>query len=468
MLDQTSMKRTAPRRLFIAGSFVGDVNTKKCEFWFNSEEAKTYFDSLHLLSAHSVEKVSPAGFHEVYFPRWLCDAKINSELFYSGFVAMLSLLFRDPLFLWELLVLEFKTKPFERPGRRLKFRRIRRAFLRGISGLGEVFRFFHHTSLCDGDTVVVWSEHLTGMRLLKREALRSGARLVFSEYGEIPGTTFICGQGMFHESWPIRYKEQFGELPVSSDEIAVMKAHLQSIVKGRISSKVGQYATDASMETLELPAGRPVIYVNGVQAHSSGLFPRCSDFSKEYSPDFGSNEDMLEYFAKLAEKHNWTILYKDHPNTSNYYFGQEVPACAFGEHVKVLGNIDIYEILSLADLTVSLGSKTVFLSLLDQVPVYLLGPYSICSDDLGSGVSAGGDPEEAILSALQSARSLDVDHDGLIVYLTRMMKYYYYSMDDDINSLFGRGRQQFWTDFIDYMSGGRSVISAKVKLEIST
>lgn len=459
------VKMTLPRRLLIAGSFAGDVNERKREFWLNSAEAKKYFDTLHILNASESEYIQVDDFEEVYFPVWLCHSKADFCRCIWGVWVLLVLFFSSPRILFDVLILEFKTMSFTKGWHPSSARKLLVLSLKGVCGLGLVFRQLHEFSLSDRDTVVVWSEHLTGMRLLKWEALRSGARLVFSEYGELPGTTFICDRGMFHESWPMRYQEQFCALPVSSDEIEEVQKQIQNIVNGKISSKVGQYATDVTLRALNLPKGKPVIYVNGVQSHASGLFPRCSDFSKEYSPYFGSNEEILEYFAKLAEKHDWTILYKDHPNTCNYFSGQEIRASALGEHVKVLGNIDIYEILSLSDMTVSLGSKTVFLSLLNQVPVFLMGPYSLGSNDLGCGVYSGGVSEETIVSAIQSARCYGVDVDSLAVYLTRMMKYYYYSMDDDANSLFGRGRQQFWKDFLDYLSGGRCVISAKVNLK---
>ena len=459
------IKNATPRRLFIAGSFTGDVNERKREFWLNSAEAKTYFEALHMLNGDESRHINAEGCEQVYFPTWLCHSQFDvGRLFWGGW-ALLFLLFSSPRLLCAMLVLEFKTISFAISWHPRAVLRVLCVLLKGICGLGQVFRVFRRFALCNEDTVVVWSEHLTGMRLLKWEALRSGARLVFSEYGELPGTTFVCDRGMFHESWPMRYQEQFCALPVSSDEIGEVQKQIQNIVNEKISSKVGQYATDVTLTALNLPKGKPVIYVNGVQSHASGLFPRCSDFSKEYSPYFGSNEEMLEYFAKLAEKHDWTILYKDHPNTCNYFSGQEIRASALGEHVKILGNIDIYDILSLSDMTVSLGSKTVFLSLLNQVPVFLMGPYSIGSNDLGCGVYSGGDSEEALVSAIQSARCSGVDVERLAVYLTRMMKYYYYSMDDDANSLFGRGRQQFWKDFLDYLSGGRCVISAKVTLK---
>jgi hypothetical protein len=457
-------KSARQRRLFIAGSFAGKINERKREFWLNSVEAKTYFDTLHICNASVSKKIHADGFEEEYFPTWLSHSKVDSSRLVWGVLSLFLLLFTSPRFLCEVLVLEFKTMSFVINWHPMNAFKILWKFLRLISGLGQVFRSFSRFALCDGDTVVVWSEHLTGMRLLKREVRRAGGRLVFSEYGELPGTTFICDRGMFHESWPLRYQKQFDALPISQDEVGEMQECIQNIVNERISSKVGQYATTATLKALKLPKGRPVIYVNGVQSHASGLFPRSSEFSKEYSPDFDSNDAMLRYFAKLAEKHDWTILYKDHPNTCNYFSGHEVRDSGWGEHVKILGNIDIYEILALSDLTVSLGSKTVYLSLLNKVPVFLMGPYSINSDDLSGGVYSGGDSEEAIISAVQSARRLGVDGDGLAEYLTRMMKYYYYSMDDDADSLFGRGRQQFWKDFLDYMSGGRSVISARVNI----
>jgi len=458
-----SLKKTRSKKLIIAGSFANDINKLKREFWLNSVEARTYFEEIHVLVNGRVN-VDIGSFKQAYFPGWLWHTKFNWSRFFCGAIYFLILLLQSPKFIYEVVALEYKTLPFSLNWHPVTALKLSKTFITCVCGLGLVFRTFIRLDLSAQDTVVVWSEHVTGMRLLKRKVRRSGARLILSEYGELPGTMFICDRGMFHESWPLLFKEKFSALPVSIDEVGEMKKHIHNIVNECISSKVGQYDANSNLEAINLPKGKPVIYVNGVQAHASGLLPRSSKFSHEYSPYFGSNYEMLKYFANLAKKNDWIIIFKDHPNTCNYFPGQEICDGEWGEHVKILGNIDIYKIFTLADLTVSLGSKTVYLSLLNQVPVYLMGPYSINSDDLSCGLYTGGMSEEAIISAVEAAQNHGVDVEGLTVYLTRMMKYFYYSMDDDSNSLFGRGRQQFWKDFLDYMKGGRSFISAKVKV----
>jgi hypothetical protein len=465
MINLKRIKSVRPKRLFIAGSFGGDRNQRKRDFCLNPGEAKLHFDQLYLLNSHKSKHLKVEGFKKIHFPAWFFDTKLEPGRFIRGIFAILTLMLSDFQILRDVVVLELNALPFEVKLDRKNGRKLWSAILRGITGLGKVFRVFDRFDICDGDTVVVWSEHMPAMRLLKREIRRRGARLILSEYGELPGTMFFCDRGMFHESWPVQYKEQFQALPISSEEVAEMRAHIEGIVKRRISSKVGQYESGLTLKELNVPEGRPVIYINGAQAQASGLIPRCSSFSKEYSPYFGSNEAMLEYFAELAVKYDWTVLYKDHPNTTNCFSGRQLISDGWGDHVKILGNVDIYEILSLADLTISLGSKTVCLSLFSQVPVLLMGPYSINEDDLMSGVYSGGGSEAAIVSMVQSALRDGVDHDGVTKYFTRMMKYYYYSMDCDDESLFGRGQQRFWKDFLDFMSDGRSVISAKVNIE---
>jgi hypothetical protein len=461
-------KNHQSERIFIAGFFTRNINDPKSAFWLNSVKAKARFESLYVLNASETDNVAINGFEELFFPAWLRGSKIKAGRFCWGIFSLMALLFQNPKFLIEVIALEFKAMPLNTNSWGLGFLKRMFFLLKTVCGLGQVFIIFHKLDLGDQDTVVVWSEHFSGMRLLKREVKRSKSRLVLSEYGEIPGTMFICDRGMFHESWPLRYKQQFGSLPINVDEIDQVQRYIHNIVCERISSKTGQYAVDDTLEALDIKKGKPIIYINGIQPHASGLLPRCSEFSKEYSPYFGSNDAILRYFSQLAEKHDWIVLFKDHPNTCNYFAGQELRDEGLSEHVKILGNVDIYKVLRVADLTVSLGSKTVFLSLLNEVPVFLLGPYSISPSDLKSGVYRGGDSEEAIVSVVESARRDGVDSEGLTLYLARMMKYYYYSMDDDADSLFGRGKQQFWEDFHDYMAGGRSVISAKVNFNGST
>lgn len=451
------------RRLFIAGSFSGDINKLKRQFWTRPKRADKLFDSIVILNSISKPvfmEEGETGFS--FYPTWLCQTPPEVKRFLWGLWAFVEFFIKSPSLLRDALVLEYKTMPREHRWKPAITYRIVKMMAMGICGLGQVRNILHKYKITNKDIIVVWSEHLTGMRLLKNEVQRKGGQLVFSEYGELPGTTFICDRGMFHEAWPVVFKQFFKSRTVGDGEVLEMKKYISTVTAKRKSNKVGQYTRDDVKETLELSGEKPVIYVNGVQSHCSGLFPRCSEYSKEYSPYFASNDSILEYFAKLAIKHDWIILYKDHPNTYNYFPSHTVRVRNWGEHVRIVGNVDIYDVLKASDLTVSLGSKTVFLSLLSQVPVYLLGPYSIDSRDLRCGVYSGELSEESILKALKSARCEGVDEEGFATYLTGMMKYYYYSISDDTDIPFSRGKQQFWMDFTDYVSGARSLISDNV------
>lgn len=451
------------RRLFIVGDFLGPLNQKKYKFFLEGAHYSKHYKKLYVLSASRL-KFHVNGGEFISYPAWLRQVEFRLDLFVSGVFRWLLLWFKDPLFFKELLLLELSAychyldrKRTTRLLKRIPF------YARLVSSLAYSERVLRDLEIGPQDTVILWTEHMSGRSLVKRYAQQVGATLLFSEYGELPGACFVCSEGMFHECWPAKYRDLFAALPVSEDDIRLTGAAMEALVQNRESNKSQLYSAAITSEVTLPDTGEPVLYINGSQPQASGLLPACSRFSREFSPHFRSNKEVVHYFDDLANKHNWRILYKDHPNTHRFFPHSVLSGNDFSERVRVLKDVDIYDALPRCDLTVSLGSKSVFISLLLGVPVLLLGPYSIHPNDLKAGCYEFSG-EASVIAALKLAVESRVDDSGLREFLTRMAKYYYYNMGINSQSLFERGSERFWHELNEYISGRRSFISANLSL----
>ncbi len=329
-----------------------------------------------------------------------------------------------------------------------------------FSGLGRAFRVLESLELSPSDTVVIFSEHSSGARILIAEARKQNAKLIFSEYGELPGTIFVSECGMFHESWPSRNREQFNRLPVSEPVKSWANSRLKELVEKRVSTKTYHSAANEGELLSGLDKYDAVIYVNAVQPFMSGLLPRRSSFSREYSPFFDSNLDMLSAVADVALANDWLVLFKNHPNIEKSQPWAAISENTWGSHVRLLGDIDIYSVFEAADAMISLGSKSTFLALACGVPVLLAGPYSISEESLKYGlVEMKGDDLrldiiESGINRLLDTRTVDaVDQEGYLDIVSRLIQYDLYEFEE--SELLSRGKEKFAQDVDSYLRGKR-------------
>lgn len=450
-------------RIFIVGDFLGSLNHKKYKFFLEGAHYRKHYNKLYVLSAGRLSCHLKDG-EFVSYPAWLREVEFRLDLFTSGIFRWFFLWLREPVFCKELWISELDAYSHYLD-RKLTTRLLKRIpyYGRLVSSLAYINKVFADLKIGPRDTVILWSEHMPGRRLIKRHAQQVGATLLLSEYGELPGTCFVCSEGMFHESWPAKNRNIFVSAPVSENDIRETSIVIDALVQNRASNKSQLYSAEIASEFSLPDNGEPVLYINGSQPQASGLMPACSRFSREFSPHFRSNKEAVHYFDDLANKYKWRILYKDHPNTHRGFPHSVISGNDFSERVQVLDDVDIYDALPHCALMVSLGSKSVFISLLLGVPVLLLGPYSIHPNDLEAGYYEFSG-EDSVLAALQLALAKGVDGSGLREFLTRMAKYYYYNMGTNNQSLFERGSERFWYDLNEYLSGKRSSISSNLFL----
>tara|TARA_R110000850_G_scaffold55877_13_gene132054 strand:- start:5856 stop:7457 length:1602 start_codon:yes stop_codon:yes gene_type:complete len=335
-----------------------------------------------------------------------------------------------------------------------------KSWLHLFCGLGRSVRVLESLELSPSDTVVIWSEHSSGARILIAEASKKNAKLIYSEYGELPGTIFVSECGMFHESWPYQNREQFSRLSVSEPVRSWTNSRLKELVEKKVSTKTYHSPANGGELLGGLDKYDAVIYVNGDQSFCSGLLPRRSTFSQEYSPYFDSNLDMLSTVAEVAFANNWLVLFKNHPNIEKSQSWATISENIWGPHVRLLGNIDIYSVLEAADVVVSLGSKSTFLALASGVPVLLAGPYSITEESLKYGlVEMKGDAPcidiiERGINQLLDASTVDaVDEEGYLDFISRLIQYDLYEFEE--SELLSRGKGKFAQDLDSYLRGER-------------
>jgi len=383
------------RRLVLCGHFLdGEQYARKRAVWLQDPKLKEVFDSCIVLERSTRIKAFEqypelqtwAKFESC--PNDLVRAKVSISSLTWCLVAVIFFLLKRKSTFRDIVTLE----KLYCTGRKNGIAKIK-SVIRGLCGMGKVYSSILRVGFKPSDCLVIWSEHGSGANMIKAVAKLKGSQILLAEYGEIPGTFFVSEKGMFHESWPSQNPDTFAKLEISKTDESLAYTAIQHVVRNSISTKL---YTD-EIELSDIGSGYDgVIYVNAVHDFMSGLTPRCSAFSHDYSPTFASNREILDAVAQVAKRRNWLVLYKNHPNIFYGYSWAAVRHNNWGAHVRLLENVDIHTVLSASDVTISLGSKSVFLSLARGVPVLLLGPYSINSKTLRYGVVESNHIEQGI------------------------------------------------------------------------
>ena len=114
---------------------------------------------------------------------------------------------------------------------------------------------------------------------------------------------------------------------------------------------------------------RPVIFFVGSNERGSGIYFDESKIIKEYSPFFSGNADALNYLLELAEKDDWLLIFKPHPNETDNGITYDID----NSRLKVVKYDNVFDLIDISDLTITITSGISGISLIHGKPSILLG-----------------------------------------------------------------------------------------------
>jgi hypothetical protein len=173
------------------------------------------------------------------------------------------------------------------------------------------------------------------------------------------------------------------------------------------------------------------------------------------SPFFDDNEDMLDELSRDAISRGWCVVFKDHPNTYKYY-PHLLTRRESDSNLLVAENVDVHEILDHADVTLTLGGKTAFVSLMRGVPVVLAGPFTLSGSGLVTELHSRTQLGEAIE---QEIKGPGVKMDALDSFNARLIRYYLFRHKNEPDGIFPRGPEDAVRCLIDFAEGRSRLVS---------
>lgn len=227
------------------------------------------------------------------------------------------------------------------------------------------------------DLLVLWGSHNSGVRLLKEALEDKGVTCLISEYGELPGTFSLNKEGIFGDSEIAKSWDEIRAKKNSDNAILDAKKYLERVESSQSSSR-GSSIDDQMLSFYRSifqakESTKKVIYVSGVELIASGHL-----FNKEFvTPSLANaNEMLLNHVLSHFSSEEYTIFYKDHPLMQENYPELALNAADFNGVIFV-NSMNVDNLISMADVTISLPSKVIMTCLMYRKPVYAFGDFSI-------------------------------------------------------------------------------------------
>ena len=161
--------------------------------------------------------------------------------------------------------------------------------------------------------VIMWCEFTKMHPLFAKIAQEHGAKVLFWEYGSIPGTFAIEDQGQMGESRIATEWESFLAKDVTEEEKAKAGEILDFLRGSGLNRNV-----QTEVEALgDLEAGidpkKPLIVFAGQNDFDSGIMPWDEHAKTFHSPCFPDSLTTARYLFDMCKEEGWEFAYKPHP-----------------------------------------------------------------------------------------------------------------------------------------------------------
>lgn len=230
------------------------------------------------------------------------------------------------------------------------------------------------------DIYILWGKSYSSRLLLLNHLQKNNIPYFVSEYGEIPGTISCSKYGIFGESFSPESWLDFSKKEVLEDDISYAKHILDYVKENQLSTRsygdnmyfLMKYFYDNSIKKNQEDR-QQIIYVNGSELFSSGLYHnRWNIDSKGKNP----NKMLLNHVVSTFNTKDYMIIYKEHPmamqqSPNELLLQKDFPT------VNFIKDMNIHDILDLADIIITYPSKVIMTSLLYGKTTFVLGDFTI-------------------------------------------------------------------------------------------
>lgn len=294
----------------------------------------------------------------------------------------------------------------------------------------------------EDDIYILWGKSYSSRLLLLSHLKKNNIPYFVSEYGEVPGTISCSAHGIFGESFSKESWLDFSKKDVQEDDISYAEHILDYVKENQLSTRsygdnmyfLMKYFYDNSVKK-DLEERQKIIYVNGSELFSSGLYHnRWNIDTKSKNP----NKMLLNHVVSTFNTNDYMIIYKEHPMAMQQSKNELLSQMDFPT-VNFIKDMNIHDMLDLADIIITYPSKVVITSLLYGKTTFVLGdftiPHSIPSIKYFTSTDFTNIKEI-------DAEIDNIDNIEFVKFIARLIKYSLIIYDEDLYYKYDREAEQ--------------------------
>lgn len=278
--------------------------------------------------------------------------------------------------------------------------------------------------------VIVWNEFTPFHKLMYKICRKYGINIEFMEFGALPGTYSIDGNG------------QLGESTIANLNVNYERKQIDKVKYEQATGLIEDlYCTGANryIQIKELFDIKKLLYFNpkkktivfwGQNDEESGLVPYTRNSKKYHSKLFHSSIEAMEYMRNLAYKLDCNYIFKPHPIWTKRHVG-EVDKY---KDIDVVCDINVNYLVDLADLNVTISSQMAYVSLVRNKPVLILGINELSNKECCYSVKHKKAIRNTTIRAIKAGLT-EKQRRNFVTHVAYLMNYYLYTNNRFRNSV---------------------------------
>lgn len=287
------------------------------------------------------------------------------------------------------------------------------------------------------DYVILWNKFSPEHSVMDNVCKELNVKVIYSEFGLLPGTFCLEKMGQMGESWPAVCPKEFREQKVTEEELQEAESIWEYLRDSGLNRNA--QVDDNIVETIseQINPGRPVLMFAGNYDFDCGIVPYTEEAKKYHSPNFESSYDAMLYLADLAKRNNWNLIYKPHPLMVKKFETPEIP-----ENVIYVPEGNLNDLIDYCDLVITLMSQTAYVSCIRNTATLMLGYNQLRDKGCVYEAYTLESIESEISKAVENGFSAD-QKENFKIHIAQLCKYYLFdaSMETD-EKHFGRDEKE--------------------------
>jgi hypothetical protein len=185
----------------------------------------------------------------------------------------------------------------------------------------------------------------------------------------------------------------------------------------------------------------PTIFYAGQNDFESGMQPYTENSRKFHSPCFQTSIEAAIYLGNLAKKNKWNFIFKLHPLMRQFISSEQY----MPNNVIRVDNININDIVEIADLNITILSTVSYVSLIRKKATLMLGYIQLKDKGCTYQAFEKENIEQIINIALKEGFTKN-QSDAFCLHIAQLVKYYLLDDLQDRSIRYGRDISQILND----------------------